>query len=493
MQEAHIRSIFGLKLRQLREAKKFSLFGLSKKTGLSKSYLNEIEKGKKYPKTDKVLVLAKALEVEYDELVSLKLSGKMAPVAEMIQSGILEEIPLNLFGMEEQQLIDIMVSAPDKVNAFISTMFELARQHNVSRDKFFLAALRSYQELHHNYFKELELKAEATAQKYQLRNEGKLELPILEELLQDEFNYQIDRETLKGRDDLPAVRSVFVPGKRPKLLIDPATNEWQQIFLLAKELAFVELGITQRPATFTWIDFDHFEEVLNNFYASYFAGALVIPEQVLKADLQHFFQQPRWDPNLLQELLKKYTSSAETLFQRLTNVLPGHFGLDNLFFLRFESPTAEEEYHLSKELHLSRQHQPHATERDEHYCRRWLSLDILKNPDHYQQGEQALGVQISRYPRSKDEYLVFSVRQPDLFKSNYYRSLTIGLSLDKKLKRQVKFIQDSKIPVREVSVTCENCPIQDCQERAVPPTKLRLAQQQAYIKAEVTKLQESFS
>ena len=38
--------IFGLKLKQMRTDKNLSLFGLAKVTGLSKSYLNEIEKGK---------------------------------------------------------------------------------------------------------------------------------------------------------------------------------------------------------------------------------------------------------------------------------------------------------------------------------------------------------------------------------------------------------------------------------------------------------------
>ena len=42
-------------------------------TGLSKSYLNEIEKRKKYPKRDKIVLLSEALETTYDQLVSLKL------------------------------------------------------------------------------------------------------------------------------------------------------------------------------------------------------------------------------------------------------------------------------------------------------------------------------------------------------------------------------------------------------------------------------------
>jgi DNA-binding XRE family transcriptional regulator len=51
---------FGLKLKQARTNKDLSLFGLAKITELSKSYLNEIEKGKKYPKTDKIILWLKS-------------------------------------------------------------------------------------------------------------------------------------------------------------------------------------------------------------------------------------------------------------------------------------------------------------------------------------------------------------------------------------------------------------------------------------------------
>ena len=42
-----IKIILGLKLKQARKEQKLSLAKLSKKSGLSISYLNEIEKGKK--------------------------------------------------------------------------------------------------------------------------------------------------------------------------------------------------------------------------------------------------------------------------------------------------------------------------------------------------------------------------------------------------------------------------------------------------------------
>mgnify|MGYP000477306736 CR=1 FL=1 len=125
--EQNIRLIFGLKLRQLRQKKGLSPKALSQLSGVSVSYLNEIEKGKKYPKTDKILLLSESLDVPYDHLVSLKLDKNLAPIGEILQSKILKEIPLELFGIKENNLIDIIANAPAKVNAFISTIIKIAQ------------------------------------------------------------------------------------------------------------------------------------------------------------------------------------------------------------------------------------------------------------------------------------------------------------------------------------------------------------------------------
>jgi hypothetical protein len=55
-------------------------------------------------------------------------------------------------------LIDIIANAPAKVNAFISTIIEIAQHYNLTRE-FLLASLRSYQEAHTNYFEDLEQKS----------------------------------------------------------------------------------------------------------------------------------------------------------------------------------------------------------------------------------------------------------------------------------------------------------------------------------------------
>jgi hypothetical protein len=65
---------------------------------LPKSDLSKIvfKTKRKYPKTDKIILLSEKLEVSYDSMVSLKLDNNLA-IGEILKSGILKEIPLDLF------------------------------------------------------------------------------------------------------------------------------------------------------------------------------------------------------------------------------------------------------------------------------------------------------------------------------------------------------------------------------------------------------------
>ena len=151
-----VKIIFGLKIRQLRLDKKMSLSEVAEKSNFSISYLNEIEKGKKYPKTDKIMALSETFGIDYDSLVSLKLSKQLEPIAELLNSNILNELPLEIFGVEPSHFIELMSEAPAKISAFISTIIEISRNYDMRVEQFYFSVLRSYQEMYDNYFEDLE-------------------------------------------------------------------------------------------------------------------------------------------------------------------------------------------------------------------------------------------------------------------------------------------------------------------------------------------------
>ncbi len=155
-----VKLIFGLKVQHLRQEAELSYQQLSDRTGLALSYLHSIEKGKKYPKADKILLLANALETDYDYLVSLEPSKKLRPIVELLRSDFLKIFPLETFGISTTKLIELLLQAPEKVNAFISTVIKITRNFNMQGEDFYKSALRSYQDLHDNYFPYLDLPEE---------------------------------------------------------------------------------------------------------------------------------------------------------------------------------------------------------------------------------------------------------------------------------------------------------------------------------------------
>ena len=467
-----IRLIFGMKIRELRKQRGLSFAELSRQSGLSVSYLNEIERGKKYPKSDKIMALAEALEVQYDNLVSLKLSKKLSPVADLLRSPFFQELPLEFFGLEAAQLMELIANAPTKINAFISTLIEIARNYEMQTEQFYFAAVRSYQELNENYFADIEEAVDHFSRKRGLDSSPTVAPEALEALLREVFGYRIDRESLSSRSELSGVRSLYHRKKRT-LMINAGLTPTQNAFLLARELGFNELALKTRPAFTPGVKVDSFEEALNNFRASYFAVALLINRQHLLPDLESLFDQEKWQPADFTKLLVKYRASPEMLVHRLTNLLPKHFGLRNLFMLRFRhAPGDQDEFFITKELHLAKLHSPHANEINEHYCRRWVSLNILKQLEAKQASGEHLpflaDFQRSAYVGSKDEYLIISLARPNAPTPGNI-SVSLGLQIDDKLRRRIAAVGHESLPLRTVNETCERCPLTDCNERAAPP------------------------
>ncbi len=492
MEEEYIRLVFGLKLKQIRTDKNLSLFGLAKLTGLSKSYLNEIEKGKKYPKTDKIVILSEKLEVPYDHLVSLKLDKNLAPIGEILQSKILKEIPLELFGIKENNLIDIVANAPAKVNAFISTIIKISQNYNLTRESFFLASLRSYQEAHNNYFEDIENNAVAFAKAYHINLENPIKYKDLEDILIEEYGYTINKEELSKHQKLSELRNIFIP-KNKTLLIYNNINEAQKTFIYAKEIAYNYLNIENRLYTFPWIKFESFDQVLNNFIASYFAGALIIPKDNITKKLTHLFSQQEWQPIQLHKIIKSFNCSDETFYQRLTNILPKFFNIKNLFFLRFTHKENSPIFKLTKELHITQQQAPHANRNNEHYCRRWVSLKTINNLEEVSEKKSAYGIQISSYENSKNEYLVLSAAATDPFKEKINRSVSLGMLLSPHLKKKLQFLKEDTFKKKTVGVTCESCNIQNCKERVAEPRVLNKELRNKEIEKAVENIIQSYS
>ena len=465
---ANERIIFGLKVKQLRQEKGLSFAELSKVAGISLSYINEIEKGKKFPKKDKVASLAKALDTTVEQLTNDQLDRNLAPITQLLQSNFLNELPLELFGIELSKVAEIIAQAPTRVGAFISTLLELSRSYALREENFYFAALRSYLELNDNCFPELEGAVREFVEKNKLPSVRPLPPRTLAKLLEDKFGYEIIPAGLEDHPDLAMFRSVYL-AKENKLLLNGSLTPIQRGFQFGKELAFNHLKLTERAKTSSLLRSRVFEEVLNHSKATYFSVALHIPLEPFTESLRTFFGKERWDGEAFLGLMQRYNATPEMFYHRLTNVLPQFFGLKEIFFLRFLHEPDSATFTIDKELHLQRRHHPHENGLFEHYCRRWVSLSLLEAMDGGQD-DLRIDVQRSKYFGTEDEYLCLTMARTNYPVPGKNVSVTLGILYNDALRKAIAWADDPEIPQRMVNTTCERCPIKDCAERAAAPT-----------------------
>ncbi|WP_080240057.1 helix-turn-helix domain-containing protein [Spirosoma rigui] len=487
----HIRLLFGLKLRQLRIDKGLSVSELAQQSGLSISYVTEIEKGRKYPKADKISALANAMQVDYDSLVSLKLSKKLEPISDFLRSKFLTEIPLELFGIDPSDLLELLVEAPAKVSAMLRTFMDIALTYNMSVERLYLTMLRSYQEMYDNYFPDIEADADRFLGEFAGQGQPVSE-SLLINLLKSRYDVHIESFDPLTQPELTALRSVYRPQKKT-LHLNAGLRPEQRSFILAREVGFQFMGLKNRPYTYSWVEADSFEQILNNYRASYFAGAILIRRDVLVAKLTDLFSRTTWSNDALLDVITGFGSTPERFFYRLSNVLPSHFGIDQLFFYRFNHTAGQTTFQLTKEMHLSRQQGPRGMV-DEHYCRRWIALTSLQELQFLQQNKGFDGMlcraQLSEYADSGQQYLIISVAHPFQAATQQNMSVSMCFAVNDALKSKMAFLNnpDNDIPYRVVNEACERCGIFDCRERVAAPTVLQKKRQFASMKQAMEKL-----
>ena len=59
-----------------------------------------------------------------------------------------------------------------------------------------------------------------------------------------------------------------------------------------------------------------------NFYASYFAGAFILPKALITQKLKLLFDKKTFDTSLFEKTMQSFNASPESFYQRLTNILP---------------------------------------------------------------------------------------------------------------------------------------------------------------------------
>ena len=486
--------IFGMKLRQFREQAGLSLTDLGARVRLSTSYLTEIEHGKKYPKAEKIARMATALGRNYDDLVSIRLDEQLSPLSDFLASPILHNFPFHLFGISPAQVVELMTRQPAEASALVKALIGIAEQYNIGVENFYRSALRAYQELHENYFPDIERSVDEFVRSSKIESASTPSFAALRELIEKRFNYRLDDKQLSKHPKLLQFRSVLVTrrGQRPLLLINPSLSERQRKFILAREIGYQALDLKERAMTSAPERVDSFEQVLNDFKASYFAGALLMSRGRLLVDLKEFFALDRWQARRFRDFLGRYEVTPEIFMYRLTEVLPEYFGI-KLHFLRFNHEGGE--YRLVKHLNMSQVLIPSGTGVNEHYCRRWLAIRILdelarERSSRKRIAEPIVGAQLSRFVDTDASYLCVAMARHLALNPEATSSVSLGFRCDDDFERTVGFARDASITRLVIDGTCERCRLtkEECGDRVAPPCLLELQRDRRDIEKQLASL-----
>ncbi|MGW8317972.1 MAG: helix-turn-helix domain-containing protein [Candidatus Promineifilaceae bacterium] len=485
--------IFGMKVRQARTEAGLTLTELAAASDLSPSYLTEIEKGRKYPRADKILRMAQALNKEYDDLVSIRLGPSMAYLETALSSPLLGEFPFEEFGLDMSHVVELLTRAPDKASALLHTILEIGRQYDLKEEHFLLAMLRSYQEIHDNYFPEVEEAAAEFAASNGLHESLPATLETLRGLITSAFDYRLEDTMLAANEALTGYRSVFVQRRRPWLFVNRLLKPRQIKFLLAREIGYQVLGLQERSYTSSPDRVDSFQQVLNDFKASYFAGAVLIPRTEILGDIQLLFSQDDWQAQLLLDMLARYEITPEMLLYRFSELIPEFFGL-KLHFLRMHR--SDSRYRLIKRLNMNGLPMPSGLALYEHYCRRSLGARLLREMEGVSVSwEQPLvGVQKSEFLESGDRFLCIGFARPLILAPKVSSSVVVGFRGEPHLAQAIHFTHDPAVPSVVVNETCERCPLtaEQCRVRAAEPAVLRQQQAKAERQMALSQLMAQF-
>ena len=489
--------IFGMKVRQARLEAGLTLTDLARQAEMSPSYLTEIEKGRKYPRADKILKMAEALGKPYDDLVSIRLAPSLRQLESTLSSSTMQRFPFEEFGLEPADVLGLITREPERASALLHAVVEIARRYDLREEEFLRAALRSYLEMHENYFPDLEEAALAFSTEFGPRyGFDAAALPTLDALaaiLRQEYGYSIDDQALANTAELRAYRSLLLPGRRPQLFINSRLYARQVKFILAREIGYRTLGLKERSLLSTPDRVDSFQQLLNDARAAYFGGALLMPRARVLADLQAFFALPAWDPAPFSAMLTTYEVTPEMLLYRFSELIPEFFGI-KLHFLRFHHTTGTDEYHLVRHLNMNQLLVPSGIGLFEHHCRRWLSIRLLPGPPGAAADPLPVGIQLSEFLSTQEQFLCLGFGRRMVLSPQVASSVIIGFRVDADLRQTIRFLEDPQIPHDIIHETCERCPLtpEQCALRAAPPALLAARHEQMARKLALSQLQARY-
>ena len=455
-------SNIGSRIRKERRSKGLSQFELSKDLGISASYLNLLESGRRNITVPLLIKIGNELGLSLKDLTVESNNRILSDVMEVLSNEIFED--LDITNLETAEFIsnnpniakalltlnDSYKSLRDDMQNRLEIMDVESSIKEKKSTRLPVEIVSDFLQENKNYFDPLERKSEELRDRIGLRfgpGIGSTEIKFTS-YLKSEHNIEV--KIVPPEDDQKSVRKY--DRKNNILFLSEMLTYTARNFHLAYQIAFTDgQKLIEKIIEENNFYSDEVIPLLKISLLNYFAAALIMPYD----DFLESAKKYKYD---IEILMHHYAASFEQITHRLTNLQrPGNNGVP-FHFLKTDIAG-----NVSKRFSLSGIHIP----RHGGSCPRWNVYIAFLSPGK-------IHPQISRMPDGKIYFCIARAFEKGIEKHGMPKSfVSIGLGCDMQYAKELTYsegmdLQNKKLET-PIGVSCRICPRVDCQQRAFPP------------------------
>ena len=450
----------GPRLKKQRINMGFSQANLSKSIGISPSYLNLIESGKRKIPISLLIKVADKLNLSIKDFSVESNKRLLSDVMEVLSNEIFDDLKItnhdtsNFIG-SNPNIAKALLSINDEYKSFKEDMqnrletMEINTEAIEKPSRLPVEIVSDILQENKNYFHELELSSE------KLRKEIGLEIgpnigsgSRLSKFLESKHGIKVKIVTIN--EDEKIVKR-FDENSKIFYLSEMLTYTSRN-FHLATQAAYLEAGnIINKVISDNNVESKEVAPLLKLSLLNYYAAAFMMPYD----DFLNSAKMHKYD---IEILMHHYACSFEQVTHRLTNLQrPNNKGVP-FHFLKTDIAG-----NVSKRFSLSGIHIP----RHGGSCPRWNVYTAFLSPSK-------IHPQISKMPDGKVYFCIARAFEKGIEKHGMPKSfVSIGLGCDMKYAKDLIYSEgidlNNKKLQMPIGVSCRICPRVECQQRAFPP------------------------
>jgi len=452
----------GSKIKKERRSRSLSQSGLSKKLGISASYLNLLESGRRTITVPLLIKIGNELGISLKDLTLESNQRMLSDIMDVLSNEIFEDLDItnietNEFINNNPNIAKALLTLNDSYKSLRDDMqnrLEIMDVESIIKEKkssrLPVEIVSDFLQENKNYFDTLERKSEELRDKIGMRfgpGIGSTEIKLTSYLKSE---YQIDVKIVPPENDDKSVKK-FNKEKKTLYLSEMLTYTARN-FHLAYQIAFQDAQtLIDKIIENNKIYSVEVIPLLKISLMNYFAAALIMPYE----DFLNSAKKYKYDVEIL---MHHYAASFEQITHRLTNLQrPDNKGVP-FHFLKTDIAG-----NVSKRFSLSGIHIP----RHGGSCPRWNVYIAFLSPGK-------IHPQISRMPDGKVYFCIARAYEKGIEKHGNPRSfVSIGLGCDIQYAKELTYSEgmdlENKNLETPIGVSCRICPRVDCQQRAFPP------------------------